>query len=698
MADRPMFERRILEAALEGMRSFPVVMLQGPRTVGKTTLLEEIARSFGGSVVDLDHPGVRLTVGSDLDALVAGPKPVFIDEYQKIPEILDFIKARLNQDGTPGQFVLTGSSRHDALPRGAQALTGRLLRLPVLPLSQAEISGAGGNFLETVFDGLELPGGAAVSGTARDGYVERVMTGGFPLQVHSRDERERRGMIEQYLRLSIEVDARELLRIHRPDTLSHFLQRLAAQTGQMLNMAKAGGDVGVKSSTAENYTKLLEALFIMRRLPMWRKTDRGPVRRPKIYAVDSGVACRLLGFSAERMRSGEPFMSEQFGHLLETFAVGEIWKMVSWSGGSQAYKVGYWRDKSGAEVDLVVEHPDDGSVVAVEVKAAQQVRSGDAEAVRRLRDELGPRFRRGVVLHTGPHARRLDDDIYALPIDRMWQGEAAKPVIAGGAAPGRRGFSRAGGGARLAEDQDHVRAPVRAAADQMLELLKAGGSAYWEIAVTVSEPVQFDDFYSSAGVRGALTGLQTRYPGRRVFGLGHQGTVRTIDECAALLDAGRGMLVHPAGTIMAVALGMDAEGHDFLGWPKALDQPTVVARHGVLSQWPLEIAVFVREHLQPLVSPEELTFWSLGRRLRTGRPALLLGDEQGSPTSLTEPVVDNPYRRRLPSTGDPEVDAYNLKASFYEWFGLPSDRLPEADQGRVSIAAPSDFRGSKGGG
>ncbi len=687
MADRPMFKRRILETALQGMGSFPVVMLQGPRTVGKTTLLEEIARSFGGAVVDLDHPGVRSTVESALDSVVAGPKPVFIDEYQKIPEMLDYIKAQLNRDGSPGQFVLTGSSRHDALPRGAQALTGRLLRLPVLPLSQAEISGAEGNFVETVFDGLELPGYADASETARDGYAERVITGGFPLQVHSRDERERRGSIEQYLRLSIEVDARELLRIRRPDALSHFLQRLAAQTGQVLNMTKAGGDVGVKSSTAENYTKLLEALFIMRRLPMWRKTDRGPVRRPKIYAVDSGVAAHLLGFSAERLRSGEPFMSEQFGHLLETFVVGEIWKMVSWAGGARTYKVGYWKDRNGAEVDLVVEHPDDGSVVAVEVKAAQQVRSGDAKAMRRLRDELGPRFRRGVVLHTGPHAHRLDDGIYAAPIDMMWQGAAEAPVPA--RRPRRRREEvRLPEGGRTAESPDHVPAPVHAAAAAMMELLNPGESAYWEIAVTASEPVEFDDFYSSAGILGALIDLQAEYPGRRVYGLAHQGTVQAIDECLALTDAGRGILIHPAGTIVAVALGMDAEGRNFLGWPIGSGS-YLEARQSVLSQWPLEIAVFVHQHLRPHISPAELTYWSLGRRLQTGRPSLLLGAGQDPPASLTAAVVDNPYRKQLPSTGDPEIDAYNLKASFYEWFGIPATALPEAGQGRITLSSLS---------
>lgn len=688
MAGRPMFKRRVLDRALEAMRSFPVVMLQGPRMVGKTTLLEEIAGRFGGDVVDLDHPGARSKVRADPDSAVAGPGPVFIDEYQKMPEILDYIKARLNVDGSPGRFVLTGSSRHQALPRGVQALTGRLLRLPVLPLAQTEITGAGGNFIGNMFDCPEAFGSSGGSGAGREDYAARVVAGGFPMQVNSRDDRERRGMIEQYLRLSIEVDARELLRVHRPEALSYFLQRLAAQTGQTLNMAKAGGDAGVKGGAAENYTKLLEALFILRRLPAWQKTARGPVRRPKIYVLDSGVAAHLLGFTAERLRSNAPFAAEQFGHLLETFAVGEIWKMVSWLEDAPMYKVGYWKHRSGAEVDLVIERPDDGAVAALEVKAAPQVRPDDTKGLRLLRDELGERFRVGTVLYTGRETYRLPDGLYAMPIEVMWQGKAVDGPGPDRSRP-RGGRARSPDGHRAGGEtaaEDAIPPTARAAADRMLEMLNPGESAYWEIAVTPSETVHFDDFYSSAGVRGALVELQTRYPGRRVFGLGHQGAVQTIDECAALTDAGRGILVHPAGTIVAVALAMDMDGEDFLGWPARREKSHLIARHGVLNQWPLEIAVFIHEQLRPCLPDGELIFWSAGRRLLTGRPAILLGDEQGSPPSLTQAVVDNPYRKRIPSTGDPEVDAFNLKASFYEWFGIPSAGLPEAGQNRIAFS------------
>ncbi|MGH9222716.1 MAG: AAA family ATPase [Acidimicrobiales bacterium] len=103
--------------------------------MGKSTLLQNLARTRGVAVLDLDDVATREAVAADPATFVAGPSPVCIDEYQHVPLVLDAIKAELNRDGRPGRFILTGSARHEALPTAAQALTGRLHRLPVYPLS-----------------------------------------------------------------------------------------------------------------------------------------------------------------------------------------------------------------------------------------------------------------------------------------------------------------------------------------------------------------------------------------------------------------------------------------------------------------------------------------------------------------------------------------------------------------------------------
>jgi len=133
--------RRLLALVEERLAEEPVILLEGPRTVGKSTLMREIASARGVSVIDLDDPATRDAVATDPAIFVSGPSPVCVDEYQKAPMVLDAIKAALNRDSAPGRFILTGSARHDALPAAAQALTGRLHRIPVFPLSQGEIAG-----------------------------------------------------------------------------------------------------------------------------------------------------------------------------------------------------------------------------------------------------------------------------------------------------------------------------------------------------------------------------------------------------------------------------------------------------------------------------------------------------------------------------------------------------------------------------
>ncbi len=125
------------------MAEEPMILLQGPRSVGKSTLLGALAAKIDAEVVDLDDVALREAVARDPGTFVGGSRTVCIDEYQHVPLALDAIKSELNKDGRPGRFVLTGSARHEALPRAAQALTGRLHRLPVYPLSQGEMGSVG---------------------------------------------------------------------------------------------------------------------------------------------------------------------------------------------------------------------------------------------------------------------------------------------------------------------------------------------------------------------------------------------------------------------------------------------------------------------------------------------------------------------------------------------------------------------------
>jgi uncharacterized protein len=219
-------QRRIRPLVSELLAAEPVTALQGPRAVGKTTLLRDIAATHGVQVVDLGDLATRGAVAADPALFVSGAAPVCIDEYQHAPELLDAIKAELNRDTRPGRFVITGSTRHDALPAADQSLTGRLHRMTVYPLSQGEIAGVHERFLDTLLEDASTLVTSTPSATTRDDYITRIATGGFPMAV-GRSETARNHWFDNYVTLSLQRDVQELSRIRQKEALPKLLARLA---------------------------------------------------------------------------------------------------------------------------------------------------------------------------------------------------------------------------------------------------------------------------------------------------------------------------------------------------------------------------------------------------------------------------------------------------------------------------------------
>lgn len=414
------FDRR-LKAVVEGLLADePVVAVHGPRTVGKSTLVRTLASAAGREVIDLDDPETREAVESSPVAFARAESPVFIDEYQHAPVILDAIKAELNVDLRPGRFVLTGSTRYSSLPEAAQSLTGRLHVTTLWPLSQGEIEGAEERFAEDLVSDPEMLVTASASNTSREEYAERILRGGFPLAVARGEGAVRNRWFDDYLGLVLERDVAGLSSIRQREKLPRLLTRLGAQTAQVLNVTRAASDVEIEASTAENYVRLLEAAFLIHRLPAWGTTLRSrAASKPKVHFFDTGLAGRMLRLSTATLAAAQPQAMTELGHLLETFCVNELLKQIGWL--QVPARAGHWRTHDGDEVDLVLER-DDGAVVGVEVKAGERASGKDFASLRKLRDELGERFAGGVVLHLGSRAYTQDDRLHALPVDRLWAG------------------------------------------------------------------------------------------------------------------------------------------------------------------------------------------------------------------------------------------------------------------------------------
>ncbi len=257
--------------------------------------------------------------------------------------------------------------------------------------------------------------------TTWEDYGERVCAGGFPLALQ-REGASRARWFDDYVRLSLSRDVAELApRLRQAAVLPKLLERLAAQTGQLLNVTAAADAVGMDASTAEGYLRLLEAVYLVRRLPVWGKTLRSRVgSHPKLHVVDSGRAARLLRVTSAKLAGLDPSTLTKFGHVLETFVVGEMLKQLSRL--DAAVDVGQWHTRDGDEVDLVIE-TEDGDVVAFEVKAAGRVPRADLKGLRKLREALGGRFKGGYAMYTGQGSYTAEDRLHIVRIDRLWASQ-----------------------------------------------------------------------------------------------------------------------------------------------------------------------------------------------------------------------------------------------------------------------------------
>ena len=288
----------------------------------------------------------------------------------------------------------------------------------MLPLSQGEIDNGRETFVARLLDSAGIDIAPSQALTTREEYAQRSTSGGMPVALRRPPGRSRSRWFANYINLVIDQDVLDITRVRQREMLPRLLGQLAARSGQVLNMAAISGTIGLENSTTENYLKLLEAVFLVYRLPAWGTTLGSRVtKHPKVHLVDSGVMAWLLGLTPQKIAQAAPATLTEYGHLLETFAVGEVLKQASWS--DAPVTAGHFRTEAGDEVDLVLER-DDGQVIAVEIKAGSRIGGEDFRGLRQLKQRLGPRLEEAIILHTGEHAYTHDDWITVLPLDRLW--------------------------------------------------------------------------------------------------------------------------------------------------------------------------------------------------------------------------------------------------------------------------------------
>lgn len=337
-----MFERNLSSTLRRLARSFPVVAVTGPRQSGKTTLVRSVFADK--PYVSLEDPAERAFALEDPRGFLARfPAGAIFDEAQRWPDLFSYLQGMVDSDRSPGRFVLTGSQQFGLLAGVTQSLAGRVGLTRLLPMALAELPTA------------------AVDGLGLDGLMLRGQYPALHAQSVAPED-----WFASYVATYVERDVRQALNVQDLSTFQRFLRLCAGRSGQLLNLSALAGEAGIAQSTARAWMSVLEASDLVYLLPPYhRNFGKRLVKSPKLYLVDVGLACWLLGIRSVDVLGLHPLR----GALFETWVLGEFLKTRLNAG--QPPDLYFWRDNNGLEADLVFEVA--GRLQTVEIKSGRTV-------------------------------------------------------------------------------------------------------------------------------------------------------------------------------------------------------------------------------------------------------------------------------------------------------------------------------------
>jgi predicted AAA+ superfamily ATPase len=395
------------------LRVLPVTVVTGARQTGKTTLTRMAEPTW--PYFTLDDVGVLDQAERNPDALLS-TRPVILDEVQRAPQLLLAVKRAVDARRHVGDFILTGSANLLLMKQVADSLAGRAAYLELPPFcptewqQRTEALTPLDHLFESEFDWRDWP-------DETGDWSTWLLRGGFPPALQIDSDSDRSLWFAAYIQTYLERDLRDLSAVTSLPDFQRLMALAAQRTGKLLNQADLARDAALSHPTAHRYLNLLETGCLITRVrPLATNLSGAFVKTPKLFWADCGLAASLAGIRS----SAEVGLRMDAGSWLEQtlFQTLQSWRALE----PQCRKLHFWRDRSGHEVDFILEQ--DGKLLALEIKAGSQVTMNDASGLRAFRDSLKRKISlvRGVVLHAG-QARPLDEGNVALP----WGWMVPKP-------------------------------------------------------------------------------------------------------------------------------------------------------------------------------------------------------------------------------------------------------------------------------
>lgn len=354
--------RHMEQYIAELIKTWPAILLTGPRQSGKTTMLKSLAEKekIGREYVSLDDLTMREMAKNDPKLFLQLHKPpVLIDEVQYAPELFTYIKIHIDEHHNPGDFLLTGSQIFRLMHGVQESLAGRVAVLHMSPLSQRELISAQPRPFSTCFEAL-VEDSKNISPLTTPEIFERIWNGCMP-GLAGGAYTDRNIFYSSYLSTYIERDVRELSGTIDALKFSRFITAVAARAAQMVNYQAIADDAEIDKATAKKWLEILETLGIIFLLhPFSNNVLKRTIKSPKLYFYDTGFVCYLTRWSSPEVAES----GAMSGALLENFAVSEI--MKSYQNVGETPYMHYYRDRDAREIDVILEG--DGKLCPLEIK------------------------------------------------------------------------------------------------------------------------------------------------------------------------------------------------------------------------------------------------------------------------------------------------------------------------------------------
>ncbi len=391
-----MINRYISSKLVTALKSFRIILLNGPRQAGKTTLVKALSSKYGMTYLTLDDPEKLSLARQDPKNFLQfyATEPLVIDEIQLAPELIPYIKTHVDEKNEKGQFLLTGSADFMRMHEITESLAGRMVRYNLYPLSQAEISSSKKNSIDQLFT-EEIT--ALKSNATLDGVLDKIMAGGYP-EIIKYERSLRDDWFASYIESRIQKDILELRHISlaKRQSIKQLLQLLATYDAQLLNYNTLAKRLQISNKTVLAYVELLEAMYIIKIVPSYHvNASLRVIKSPKIHFIDTGLASYLLHVDKENLflhKDGD------YGSLIENYVYSELLKEASYA--ENSVDIYHFRDLRKKEVDFVLENRN-GKIIGIEVKAKASIKQSDLKGMIELATHSKERFDKGILFYGG---------------------------------------------------------------------------------------------------------------------------------------------------------------------------------------------------------------------------------------------------------------------------------------------------------